>query len=61
VKLYRVLNKNGHTTNTRSAADGIYVKRSSAVRAIAQLKSDSWRSDEPYTIEETEVNWVVSD
>lgn len=60
-KLFRVRDKHGHIVSTRSTADGIYVRRSSAVRAIAQLSSQYWTSYGPYTIEETEVSWRVSD
>jgi hypothetical protein len=59
VKLFRILDSRGRVIETRDS-NGLYHKRSSATRAIAQLKSRYWLKDEEFTIEETEVSWVVS-
>lgn len=59
-KLYRILNRHGKVVCTRNA-NGLYEKRDSAQRAISQLAVNRWTDNGPYTIEETEVTWRVSD
>jgi hypothetical protein len=59
MKLYRIKDARGNVIRSRES-NGYYDERISAERAVKQLKNRFYFYP-PHVIEETEVNWGVSD
>ncbi len=59
MKLFRIIDKHGRVVRSREK-NGYYDTKISAIRATKQL-AYRYVVGAEFTIEETEVNWVVSD